>query len=495
MLKAFPHPLIEINGQFLAPGHLALLKSVRVQQRLSLPTLCELTFNEEVVAFELGANLSLKMLGQSEALFTGVVTAIEYFYEPNQGRTFRVRGYDLLYQLRKRLTVQVYEQTSLKSLVSKLVADLGLTVELQTADLSWPQLVQYGQSDFDLLTKVTNQCGLYFMLQGQTLQLFSLTGNGVSLDLTLGETLLEARVELNSDQACQSVKASGWNLLEGKAFTAQASQPRSGRQIKATVTPVGSGERGILDRAAFNSEHLGMLVQAEMDYRYARAVTFWGVADGNTALCPGTSIKAQGLGSAVSGSYVLTSVNHLIDEKLGYVSELATQPPPSTEQSDSTIITLGIVTRVDNPNKLGRVKVNLPTFQQIESGWLSVLSAGVGPGKGSIILPDVNDLVLVMFLQGDLSQGLVLGGLYGEKNLPGSEEAGEASRRYIVVTGSGQKLVLDDNNKTIRLQNNDNSYMELSPEQVRVHANTKLILEAPGKGIHIRGATIDLEKA
>ena len=43
-LKALPQITIEIDGAALELRERAVLAEVRVQQRLSLPTLCELTF-------------------------------------------------------------------------------------------------------------------------------------------------------------------------------------------------------------------------------------------------------------------------------------------------------------------------------------------------------------------------------------------------------------------------------------------------------------------
>jgi hypothetical protein len=53
----------------------------------------------------------------------------------------------------------------------------------------------------------------------------------------------------------------------------------------------------------------------------------------------------------------------------------------------------------------------------------------------------------------------------------------------------------DDGRNTVRLQDQQGSYLEFSPDTVLLHAETALEIEAPGKPITIRGQTVDFERA
>ncbi len=155
----------------------------------------------------------------------------------------------------------------------------------------------------------------------------------------------------------------------------------------------------------------------------------------------------------------------------------------------------GRVTRVDDPENLGRIQVSLPTFGDVETGWMGVLSPGAGAAKGLVTLPDVGDQVLVLFANEDPARGVVVGGLYGAQGPPdGGVEEG-AVRRYTLVTPGGQRIRLDDTARLIRLENSDGSFVELGPERVLVHAVTDLQIEAPGKSLVIKAARVDFERA
>jgi len=122
-LQTLPHLLVEIDGTALPIEEKRRLWSVRVQQRLSLPALCELSFLEPTDAMmkgdvlSAGSNLRVRTSATDEPLFTGQVTAIEHIYEPSRGREVRVRGYDVLHQLRKRQPVRAHLLQTLADLV------------------------------------------------------------------------------------------------------------------------------------------------------------------------------------------------------------------------------------------------------------------------------------------------------------------------------------------------------------------------------------------
>jgi phage baseplate assembly protein gpV len=152
------------------------------------------------------------------------------------------------------------------------------------------------------------------------------------------------------------------------------------------------------------------------------------------------------------------------------------------------------VTQIDDPARLGRVRVSLPTYGNVETDWMGVLSAGAGVGKGLMTLPDIGDSVLVLFAHEDPGQGVVLGGLYGIQEPPDVGIDGGVVRRYTLLTPGGQRIRLDDGQQTIRLENSGGSYCELSPKKVRVHAAVDLEIEAPGQHVVIRGKNIDFER-
>src|SRR5262249_25087446 len=127
-VAVLPHVNIELDGQLLPESAAATLEEIRVQQRLSQPSLCELTFysgRDSLTALEdisTGARVRLTVPLSADSLFQGEITAVEYSYGADHGQRIRVRCYDVLHRLRKRQPVRVHVQVTPAELAREMVA-------------------------------------------------------------------------------------------------------------------------------------------------------------------------------------------------------------------------------------------------------------------------------------------------------------------------------------------------------------------------------------
>jgi phage baseplate assembly protein V len=500
-----PRLAITADGSALPVAAYRGLTEVRVQQRLSLPALCELVFADPMGFLDIaarlapGARLSVAAGDHAVLLFAGEVTALEWVYGPAGQRELRVRGYDLLHRLRKRQPVRTHVSVTLAELASDMVADIGLTVDAADPGPLWSRLLQHRHSDLQFLADLAARAGLYLTLRENVLHLLTLAGVGDPLPLTLGESLLEARMDVSSEPATRSVAVQSWNPREAVAHAGRARTPAIGRTPEASTAPDrvgGSGQRVLAGQAVQDDRHAEALAQAELDRYAAYEMTLWGVAAGDARLRPGARVVIDGIAGVAAGGFVLTEVTHTINAAQGFVSELSTVPPaPPADLAAPVAAVLGIVTQVNDPRAAGRVRASLPAYAAVETEWMQALSLGGGRSKGLMILPDVGDRVLVLLPNGDPGDGIILGGLYGPEAMPDSGVEGGATRRHTWLTAGGHRISLDDADETIRVEDSRGSYVELSPQKVLVHATTSLELEAPGQAVVIRGATIDFERA
>src|SRR5262249_48593564 len=78
-----------------------------------------------------------------------------------------------------------------------------------------------------------------------------------------------------------------------------------------------------------------------------------------------------------------------------------------------------IVTNLNDPDSLGRVKVKFPWLDDTqESDWARLVQPGARGRRGMFVAPEVNDEVLVAFEQGDINRPYVIGGLWNSQDKP-----------------------------------------------------------------------------
>lgn len=113
---------------------------------------------------------------------------------------------------------------------------------------------------------------------------------------------------------------------------------------------------------------------------------------------------------------------------------------------------IALVVDIKDPEKLGRIKVKFPDLPGNDTSWWAPLSAlGAGPDRGWWFLPEIDDEVLVMFEQGDMSRPVVIGALWNGKD-PAPDSNGGGNERRMIVSRNGSRFILDDDAGTITIE-------------------------------------------
>jgi phage protein D/phage baseplate assembly protein gpV len=495
---------VTVDGQPVPDELHQRLRSVRVATRLSQPTQCELAFVTWPGAAagydwcRLGATLAVRVAGEQAALFEGEVTCVELVHGPDGEAMTRVRAYHRLHRLRKRQQLRVFESVTVADVARTLAGELGCDLIADDPGPRLERVVQHRQRDFDLLVETAGQAGFFIATEGPALRLVTLAGAGEAVRLELGASLLEAKVEINLDRSTQHYTALGWHPQRAEVIEQRATTARSGRRITGDPDPTLAGVDGglvLVDQPGRGEDEVAGIAQAALDASVGHAVTVEGVADGDARLTAGSRVEVRGLAASVCGIYPVCEAVHTVDAT-GYRTTFSTRPPrlpPATATAAS--VTLGRVTAVDDPDRLGRVRVSLPAHGDLDVGWLAVVCPGAGTDKGIVALPDVDDTVLVILPHGVPAEGIVLGGLFGTAPPHDPGVVDGAVRRWSLRTPGGQSIVIDDEGRRVRLEDRAGSFVELAPDLVRLHAATDLVVEAPGRAITVRARSVDFVQA
>lgn len=490
-MAAMPKIEITLGERAVSGTDLKNLSRVRVLQKLSHPTVCEVVFTladhgfVDLYPCRKQSVLSVFVKGEIFPLFRGIITAVETRYEPDSGITLLVRGYDALYFSGKRQRIHTHLETTVPEMAKEMTKDSGLDIKSLETGPVWRQLVQYRETDLDFLARTAQRSGLYFIVNREnTLEIMSLNGNSDLVTLTRGDDLFELSIETNDAPILASVYASGWDPFLAEFHDSLSSSENSEGQ-----------ERKLLDIPLRNKLEAETVSKAELDRCKACETSVNGVAEGNSRLMPGATVIIDGIHPLLKKDFVLTEVEHTITFDSGYVSGFSSLPPDFRTSDTGTNATFGFVTDIDDPEHLGRIKASLPSFEDAETDWMNVVLPAAGKNKGAIMLPDVGDQILILFLNNAPARGVVAGSVFGSSQQPGDWGIDDNKvKRFCFVTPEGQKFTLDDGKKGVKIENRGGSYLEIYPETVTLHSVTDLVIQAPEKNITILGQTIDFKK-
>jgi len=111
-------------------------------------------------------------------------------------------------------------------------------------------------------------------------------------------------------------------------------------------------------------------------------------------------------------------------------------------------VVVGLVTNNQDPESMGRVKVQFPWLSSSdESYWARVVAPMAGNNRGAYFLPEVNDEVLVAFEHGDVRAPYVLGALWNGQDVPPRTNSDGKNNERVIRSRNGHEFVFNDDSQ------------------------------------------------
>lgn len=488
--------VLQVNGGELPADVLAALDEVVVEDDLAQPAMFTLRFNDPAHALldggllGLGAEVKIAAAagadGTPRTILAGEITALEPSFE-QRGKTLTVRGYDRSHRLHRGRATRTFVRQSDADIVGQIARAQGLKPEVEGGGGQLDYLIQHNQTDMQFLAGRAARLGYRVAVEEKTLRFRRPERAApVAPALSWGSTLLTFRARLSAVAQPNEVQVRGWDPKAKRAIVGKASRPAPLASLtaetdggKAAATAFGAqAQLTVTDRLVRSQAEADSLAQAVLDERCGDFLAAEGSCVGEPALRAGCKVELQGIGKALSGSYIVTATRHTYSPQAGYQTTffvngrragglLAALAPEPTQPAFAGVV-VGIVTNVNDPDTQGRVKLRFPWLDdKHESDWARVASAGGGPRRGLCVTPEIDDEVLVAFEQGDPNRPFVLGGLWNGKDAPPIRDAvksGKVERRgfttraghsvsfsdeagkgaITIKTAGGQTIVLED---------------------------------------------------
>jgi uncharacterized protein involved in type VI secretion and phage assembly len=417
--------------------------------------------------------------------------------------------------------------------IQSLVTDASLQMgDAPSTAIEHKTLVQNDSTDWDFILTRADAQGLAVVVKDGAVSLKTLAIEGsAARSFSLGlDSITDIHFEF--DAATQT------SAISGLAWDPEALAPAS--PADASVLPLPQGDVGSapagdgLGIGPTQLIHMAPLAAGEAkawaNSRMARArlalirgrISVEGIP--NAELMEVAELK--GFGHRLDGKALVTGVRHRLDSH-GFMTDLqfGLAPEPVARLPDIAGIPaggllppisglhLGTIAKssAEDPEGLGKVQVMVSSVltDPPQALWARVASPDAGGGRGFCFMPEAGDEVLVGFLSSDPRHPVVLGRLWGGKNmLP--KGFGDAQTKGIVgkrdtritfsesempsitiSTPGGRTIILDDAAGTIVLADKNDNKLKLDAGGVTIDCAGNLTIRASG-AVSIEGSAINL---
>lgn len=536
---------VEVDGTPLPDAVDPTLVSAFVDDNLHLPDMFELCFRDpartalDQAGLKVGAKVEISVFSEAspggDKLITGEVTALEAEFDPGGTMTV-VRGLDHSHRLFRGRVTETYSDVTYSDVAKKVATRAGLQVgRIDPAPIVHKHVSQANVTDWQFLKGLGSEIGYQVGCLDGKFEFRAPTesaqgpsegnlGSDEPLQLTLGANLLRFRATVTSAEQVKEVRVRGWDMRQKKELLATAAA--NTKSATLTVTPgelaeVFGGHAYIgVDRPYTTQAEVEAAAKALADQIAGAFAELEGVARGNAKLRAGKAVSLGLVNKPFDGQYTVTTTRHVYDPKDGYTvwftvsghqerSLLGLTSGTATSNGSGMAppvygVVSALVTDVNDPEELGRVRLRFPWLSDTySSDWARLMQLGAGPQRGTVILPEVNDEVVVAFEQGDVRRPYVLGGLYngmdrpelGDRLVDGS--TGSVKRRGF-ISKKGHKLVFldDDAQSGVMVATADDGLriaLKDTGTTIRVSSKGKVEIEAVSDVTIRSGANLTME--
>jgi len=414
--------------------------------------------------------------------------------------------------------------------VSKLLDDNKITgADIEDSKPKHEQLLQSNVTDWDFMISRIDVNGMICVINNGALSVKKpKLEEDAKLDLTYGADILEFHADMDARTQTASVKTMSWDFENQKVVTTESEDskaPEEGSFTRTDLASVTSQPLEMRTSATLSKEETQAIANAKklrQDLSKIKAkVKYQGVA----TVQPGNFININGVGKNFNGKAFVSSIQHefadgdwVTEASLGWDEQFFTEQTnpghaaSATGQSSSMHgLQIGIVTSITDASGQYRVKIRLPMVNDQDEGiYARVATLDAGDGRGTFFRPEVDDEVLVGFMNDDPRNPVILGMLHSSaKPVPldlqdSNPEKGYVSRSKIklifndaqnsirIETPASRVFEMNDNDGSIKVEDADGNKITMDSSGVTVEAVSNLTLKA-GSSLSVEAPQISIK--
>lgn len=417
-----------------------------------------------------------------------------------------------------RRNANYVDQTD-SDVMATLLSAHGLDATVTATSVSYGELVQYYSSDWDFLLARAEFNGMLVNVADGAVTVAPPDASGEPVfGIKWGRDLYEFSADIDARMQYSEALATAWDPSQQKIVQGSAAKPGAlsgqgnltGATLAAVASPATFGLQSATTQVADSLTTWAKATQTKAELARIRGH----LRCMGTALArPGAVVGVSGVGTRFAGKVFVTAVEHALVGGFWHSDvEFGMEPQWHARRDDVEAplasgllpgisgLQIGVVVKLDgDPLDAQRIQIKLPVMQaETEPVWARLIQGYASNGFGAFFLPEVDDEVIVGYLNDDPCHPVVLGAVYsGSHKPPYTIEAANNTKaivtrarhviefdeenKIITVTTPGQnKVVLDDTSRSILIQDQHNNSIKLSESGIACDSPYDITLNAQG---------------
>jgi Rhs element Vgr protein len=465
---------------------------------------------------------------QYETIFKGIVIRHGIKVMQDGSAVLQVECRDKAVKMTMGRHNKYFTEVQDSDVMEELISAYGLTATVESTQLKHKELVQYYSTDWDFLLSRAEMNGKLVLVSDGAIEIKApvMSGNA-PLSLTFGDTLYEFEAEMDARHQYKSVKCKAWDHAAQAVTEEEGSAPAANGMGDVSESDLAD----TIGLSSLDYVHGGQLVNQELkawaDGQLVKShlakVVGRAKLRGFPTLKLGALVSFAGVGNRFIGKGYITAIRQdwangewYTHIQFGRSPEWFYREYDLVEKPASGLVPgvnglqIGIVTKLEgDPNGEFRIKVRLPLVDAAHEGiWARQASLDAGNNRGFVFRPEIDDEVIVGFLNDDPRDPVVLGMLHSSaKPAPiepkdDNHEKGLLTRGKLklhfdddkkiltLATPAGKTMVFDEDAGEVRIEDENGNKIVMDSSGILIESAKDIILKATGdikaEGVNIQ---------
>ena len=381
--------------------------------------------------------------------------------------------------------------------------------EVESTGVQHREMVQYHVSDWDFVLSRADVNGQVALVDDGKIVIkkpdFS---SDPIVTLIHGATVLRFDGILDATHQQRTIQCQAWDAANQAMTSVDAADPpvtEAGNLTSAALAGKVTEDTGLMCHSGnVPAQELQAWADAVKMKRVLSRVRGVITCHGLPQLIPGHTITLQGFGDRFNGKVFVSGVCHQIadgswemDVQFGLAPQHYARQPDIRDMPAAGLLPavnglqIGVVSQLqDDPDGEYRVLVKMPAVDaEAQGAWARMACLDAGNERGAFFRPEINDEVVLGFLNDDPRDAVILG-MLNSSSLPAPVTASDDNHEKGFYPRDQLKLVFNDDQKSIRLETPNGNVVQLSEDEGHV-----LVTDENGNKVELSSEGIAMESA
>ncbi|MDB4582346.1 type VI secretion system tip protein VgrG [Draconibacterium sp.] len=423
----------------------------------------------------------------TETIFKGIIVTHKIKIRAYADPWLTIECRDKAYKMSLGRKNRYYFDMPDSDIIDQILQEYSITGEITDTAFTHKQMVQYQSTDWDFMVMRAEANGMFVLPDDGTLKMVNPDVSAeAEFSVLFGASMIEFDGELDARIQSEKTEAIGWDYasqdissVENGTITEAGISNNSSTQLAQST---GYETNSIRNSGLNDDAELQLLADGKQNRIANTKIRGRAKFTGNPTVKPGVVLDLQGLGRRMNGSTIVWGVRHEFENGvwttnavLGTKEKFFHEENKISESQASGLLPpvhgleIGKVTALEgDPDNEYRIRVKVPILDNEDEGvWARICTLDAGVYRGTFFRPEIDDEVIVGYINDDPRNAIVLGMLNSSAKSAPSENSDDNHEKGL-VTRSGMKVWFDDDKVDMVLETPNGNSITLSDNDGKI---------------------------